>query len=105
MFGFILFGKTAFFNGLYLLICAVLLIGLAPKHYFSVVLLACCIGFVWSAYQARRIMRWRLALEEINRPVIITGRISTLPQSDPLGVHLNFNYRNSPIKSNRRRFV
>ncbi len=75
---------------IYLLICAGLLIGLAPKHYFSVVLLACCIGFVWSAYQAQRIMRWQLALEEINRPVIITGRISTLPQSDPLGVHFEF---------------
>ena len=35
-------------------------------------------------------MRWQLALEEINCPVIITARISKLPQSDLLGVHFEF---------------
>ena len=88
MFSFNLFDRIAFFYDLPLSLYFRNHVFLpTSQNYFSMGLFFFCIGFVWSAYKAKRIMSWKLPFAETNYPV---GRITSLPQKDAFGKYFDF---------------
>lgn len=78
---------------------------LIGKYFFHIklILIFFMLGWLWTAGHAYKTLSWNLAKNWENKPLLVTGHISSLPFNDKIGLH--FNFQTETLQYNHEKIV